>query len=145
MISTINAAPVQPTESKNGTVLPFQPSSSAVEEKAPHTLKKTQAVIEEQARDQQARKAREQTPLEERKEKEEKEVTQDMLDELSMDLEALHSVGLSFAKHEETGRTFIKVLNKDTDELIREIPAEDVLDMAAKLDEMIGILFDAKV
>jgi flagellar protein FlaG len=37
------------------------------------------------------------------------------------------------------------VINRDTDELIREIPAEKVLDMAAKLDEMIGILFDAKV
>lgn len=143
MISTINAAAVQPTESKNATVLPFQSSASAVEEKTAASMKKTQAVIDEQTRDQQARKAQEKTPLEELKENEQ-EVTQEMLDELSTDLEVLHSIGLSFAKHEDTGRTFIKVMNKDTDELIREIPAEDVLNMAAKIDEMIGILFDAK-
>jgi len=84
------------------------------------------------------------TPLQqlEEEKKDEKEVTQEMLNEISDDVETLYSVGLQFAKHNDSGRTMVKVINKDTDELIREIPAEKVLDMAAKMEEMIGMLFD---
>jgi flagellar protein FlaG len=39
----------------------------------------------------------------------------------------------------------VKVVNKDTGNLIREIPPKEVLDLAAKLDEMIGILFDKTI
>lgn len=78
-------------------------------------------------------------------EKKKEELTQEMLDEISSDIEALHSVGLSFAQHEGTGRTMVEVFDKSTDELIRQIPAEDILNMAAKMDEMLGLLFDEKV
>lgn len=146
MISPISSAIMQKTEAKSATVVPFHPSIVTDEERVPQSLKRTDTVIEEQKREQELKKAQEKTPLEERTETaKEEQITQKMLDELSLDLEILHSVGLSFAKHEDTGRTFIKVTNKDTNELIREIPAEDVLNMAAKIDEMIGILFDAKV
>lgn len=144
MINPISTAIMQNTESKSATVVPFQPSIVKDEKQVPQSLKRTETVIDEQKRDQELKKAQEKTPLEERAEKE-KEVTQTMLDDLSKDIEILHSVGLSFAKHEDTGRTFVKVINKDTDELIREIPSEEVLNMAAKIDEMIGILFDVKV
>ena len=73
------------------------------------------------------------------------QVTERMLKELEQDFEAMHNVGLKFSKHDGTGRTMIKVLNRDNDEIIREIPAEDVLNLAAKLEEMIGILFDKEV
>ena len=46
--------------------------------------------------------------------------------------------------HDETGRTMIKIMDKTTEKLIREIPSEDVLNLAAKIEEMIGILFDKK-
>ncbi len=78
-------------------------------------------------------------------EKKEEKISQEMLDELSHDIETLHSIGLSFAHHEDTGRTMVEVMDKDTKTLIRQIPAENVLDMAAKIDEMIGLLFDEKV
>jgi flagellar protein FlaG len=77
--------------------------------------------------------------------REAQQVTEHMLKELEQDIEAMHNVGLKFAKHNDTGRTMIKVLNKENDEIIREIPAEDVLDLAAKIEEMIGILFDKEV
>jgi len=73
------------------------------------------------------------------------EVTEEVLKVLEQDIESMHSVGLTFSKHNETGRTVIKVMDKDNDKLIREIPAEDVLNLAAKMEEMIGILFDKEV
>ncbi|MBU1169641.1 MAG: flagellar protein FlaG [Proteobacteria bacterium] len=143
MINSITAASMQTTETKSATVMPFR-SPLPQEENNKQALNKTSKAIEEQRQTEELRKAQEKTPLEQKAEKD-KEINQKMLDDLSNDFEILHSVGLSFAKHEDTGRTFVKVINKDTKELIREIPAEQVLNMAAKLDEMIGILFDAKV
>jgi flagellar protein FlaG len=72
-------------------------------------------------------------------------VTKKLLKELEQDIEAIHSVGLQFSVHDKTGRTFVKIMDKATDKLIREIPSEEVLNLAAKMDEMIGILFDKKV
>lgn len=141
MINSINTAAVQSPEVKNATIVPFKSQQPAVEEQAPDE-KKVQTSIDEQRQADELKKAREKTPLEERKEE---EITQALLDGLSMDIDTLHSIGLSFAQHEDTGRTMVKVMNRDTDELIREIPAEKVLDMVAKMDEMIGMLFDAKV
>ena len=76
---------------------------------------------------------------------EKKEISQDFLDDLENDIELIHNIGLQFSVHDSTGRTMVKVVNKDTEETIREIPPEKMLDIAAKLDEMIGILFDKTV
>ena len=73
------------------------------------------------------------------------EANQEMLETLTNDLDMLHHVGLQFSVHETTGRTMIKVINKDTNDLIREIPPEGLLNLAAKMQEMLGILFDKKV
>ena len=73
------------------------------------------------------------------------EVSQAMLDTLQEKMSSIHQVGLRFSKHEETGRTVIRVVNKDTDELIREIPPENVLNLAARLNDMMGILFNEVV
>ena len=72
-------------------------------------------------------------------------LSQDTLDEISRDLDTLHAVGLNFTQHEDTGRTMVRITNRDTEEVIREIPAKQVLDLAAKIEEMVGILFDEKV
>ncbi len=73
------------------------------------------------------------------------QVTEEMLAELERDIESIHSIGLKFSKHDESGRTMIKVMDRQNEELIREIPSEEVLNLAAKIEEMIGILFDKKV
>lgn len=49
-----------------------------------------------------------------------------------------------YAYHEKTNRVSIKVINADTDEVIREIPPEKSLDMLQKMWEMAGILVDEK-
>jgi flagellar protein FlaG len=51
---------------------------------------------------------------------------------------------LSFKYHDETNRISITVTDDDTDEVIREIPAEKALDMLAKAWEMAGLLVDEK-
>jgi flagellar protein FlaG len=38
----------------------------------------------------------------------------------------------------------VTVLDKETGDIIREVPPQQVLDMVAKLDEMMGILFEQK-
>ncbi len=47
-----------------------------------------------------------------------------------------------FSYHEDTKRVSIKVINTDTDEVIREIPPEEALDMLSKMWEVAGILVD---
>jgi flagellar protein FlaG len=49
-----------------------------------------------------------------------------------------------FSVHEQTKRISVKVLDRDTHEVIREIPPEKVLDMVAKLWELAGIIVDEK-
>lgn len=49
-----------------------------------------------------------------------------------------------FGIHEETNRITIKILDKDTKEVLKEFPPEKTLDMIAKIWEMAGILVDEK-
>jgi flagellar protein FlaG len=46
--------------------------------------------------------------------------------------------------HEKTKQLMVKVLNKETGEVIREVPKEKTLDMVAKMMEMAGILIDER-
>jgi flagellar protein FlaG len=55
---------------------------------------------------------------------------------------------LRFEVHDETERIMVKILEKrvdNTDEVIREIPPERVLDMLARIEEMIGLLIDERI
>lgn len=49
-----------------------------------------------------------------------------------------------FGVHDKTDRITIKIVDKDTKELIREVPPEKTLDMLAKAWELAGILVDEK-
>ena len=49
-----------------------------------------------------------------------------------------------FGIHEETNRVTIKIVDKDTKEVIKELPPEKTLDMIAKAWELAGILVDEK-
>jgi flagellar protein FlaG len=50
-----------------------------------------------------------------------------------------------FSIHEKTKSIMVKVINTQTNEIIREIPPEKILDMIAKLWEMAGIIVDERV
>ena len=49
-----------------------------------------------------------------------------------------------FGYNEPTNRITIKIKDKDTDEVIKEIPSEKALEMLAKAWELAGILVDEK-
>jgi flagellar protein FlaG len=50
-----------------------------------------------------------------------------------------------YSVHEQTKTLMIKVINSDTDEIIREIPPEKILDLIAKLWELAGLIVDEKM
>ncbi|MBE7898977.1 flagellar protein FlaG [Paenibacillus polymyxa] len=52
---------------------------------------------------------------------------------------------LEISVHEKTHAIMIKVLNKETGDLIREVPPEKILDLAARMMEITGIIVDKKV
>lgn len=49
-----------------------------------------------------------------------------------------------FGFHDGTNRVTIKIIDKDTREVIKELPPEKTLDMIAKVWEMAGIMVDEK-
>ncbi|MCR4832571.1 MAG: flagellar protein FlaG [Butyrivibrio sp.] len=49
-----------------------------------------------------------------------------------------------FGIHEETNRVTIKIVDKESKKVIKELPPEKTLDMIAKVWEMAGLLVDEK-
>lgn len=56
----------------------------------------------------------------------------------------MNSTVAEFGFHEGTGRVTIKIKDKTTDKVVKEIPAEKTLDMIEKAWELAGILVDEK-
>ncbi len=124
---------VQGEDISAAKVVPIRPPASAESQKAlESSIAKGQTVpVERPSEDQQ-------------KKDETTQVTEKMLSELEQDIESIHNVGLQFSMHDDSGRTMVKIMDKTTEKVLREIPSEDVLDLVAKIEEMIGILFDSK-
>jgi len=51
---------------------------------------------------------------------------------------------LRFSVDEDTGKTIIKVVDAHTEELIRQIPTEDAVELARTMDKVQGLLFNGK-
>jgi len=49
-----------------------------------------------------------------------------------------------FSYHEATKRISVKIVDQDTNEVIREIPPEKTLDMISKMWELAGLVVDEK-
>ncbi|WP_130805953.1 flagellar protein FlaG [Senegalia massiliensis] len=52
---------------------------------------------------------------------------------------------LEYSIHEKTNTIMVKLVDTETDEIIREIPSEKILDMIGKMWEIAGIIIDEKV
>ena len=50
-----------------------------------------------------------------------------------------------FGFHEETNRVTIKIVDKQSKEVLKEFPPEKTLDMIAKVWEMAGLMIDQKL
>lgn len=49
-----------------------------------------------------------------------------------------------FSYHEETKRVSIKIMDRETQEVIKEIPPEEALEMVEKMWELAGLLVDER-
>lgn len=48
---------------------------------------------------------------------------------------------LQFSVDDATGRTVVKVIDSETDQVVRQIPADEILAIAENLQELQGVLF----
>ncbi|WP_027719113.1 flagellar protein FlaG [Desulfovirgula thermocuniculi] len=54
----------------------------------------------------------------------------------------IYRTELRFVLHEESGEYMVKVINAETQEVIREIPPEWVLKIVASVKRMLGLILD---
>ena len=70
------------------------------------------------------------------------------LEELAADvlknLNIMHNVDLQFSLHKASGQMMVTVVDESTGKVVREIPSSEILELAARMDEMVGMIFDQK-
>jgi flagellar protein FlaG len=64
----------------------------------------------------------------------------DVVSELNSLVRELHRE-LHFSVDDESGDTIIKVVDRETDEVVRQIPSEDVVRLRQRLQEAAGAIF----
>lgn len=68
----------------------------------------------------------------------------DVIEKSNHDLQ-MQNTSLKFSIHEKTKQIQVKVIDNTTNEVVKEIPAEKILDMVAAMLERTGIFMDKKV
>jgi flagellar protein FlaG len=69
--------------------------------------------------------------------------TQKLVKEIQSYLDNLN-IQLSFSIRDKTGDVVVRVLDRESGDVIRQLPPEDLLDLRDKLSELRGTLFDKK-
>ena len=65
--------------------------------------------------------------------------------DVQKNLDMIQDIDLQFSVHEATGTTMVTVRDESSGKVIREIPPSEVLNLAARLDAMVGLIFDQNV
>lgn len=73
-----------------------------------------------------------------------REQVEKAVEEMKKTVESSSANNLQFSIDEETGKTVIKVVDKQTGETIRQIPAEEIIALAKSLDKLQGMLLRQK-
>ncbi|MFC1481111.1 flagellar protein FlaG [Candidatus Neomarinimicrobiota bacterium] len=68
-----------------------------------------------------------------------------VVEELNNFVHQVSSTKVTFDVDEETGEQIIRVLNKETGEVIRQVPAEELINLAARMDQLKGLIFSEEV
>lgn len=53
--------------------------------------------------------------------------------------------GIRFQVHKESERMYVEIVDRATGEVIKQIPPEEMLRIAAKFQEFLGLIIDEKV
>lgn len=101
-------------------------ASPAASATPPEQEARAKSVVE-QVR-QQAQQEQESEPLEE------------VVSDLNNLVRELHRE-LQFSVDKESGDTVIKVIDKETDEVVRQIPSEEIMELRRRLQEATGVIF----
>ncbi|WZL73759.1 flagellar protein FlaG [Clostridiaceae bacterium 35-E11] len=67
----------------------------------------------------------------------------EMIEKSNKDLQ-MDNTSLKFSVHEKTKQILVKIVDNHTQEVIREIPSEKILDMVASMLERTGVFVDKK-
>jgi flagellar protein FlaG len=110
------------SNSGNSTPLPAAPQG------APVAAAKAPAIVPEPTPQQQPRREQVQRAVESMKEL----------------VQAKAPNSLSFSIDDESGKTIVRVSDAQTGEMIRQIPSEELLEIARSLDKMQGMLLQQK-
>ena len=69
---------------------------------------------------------------------------EEMAADVQKNLNIMHNVNFQFSVHKASGRMMVTVVDESTGKVIREIPSQEILELAAKMDEMVGMIFDKR-
>lgn len=70
-----------------------------------------------------------------------REETKEIVKSLNGHMNLLQTT-LNFRISEETDQIIVRVVNRETNEVIRQIPPEELVTLQAKMEELTGIIFD---
>lgn len=91
----------------------------------------------------EARKKKEQSANEEQVEKKQVQ-PEEMLEKIkSLTEDGLYSVRFESSER-DAGQLVVKIVDQETDEVIRQVPAEEILDLRQALDDLRGNLVDTQ-
>ena len=68
----------------------------------------------------------------------------ELVSDVQKNVNIIHNVDLQFSVNKDSGRIMVTVTDKDTGEVIREIPPSEIVKFAEKFDEMVGMIFDQR-
>jgi len=71
-----------------------------------------------------------------------KQFTDAIAESMNMDMS---SARVSFSKDTNTGDIVIRVIDSETDEVIKQIPSKEVIELRKRLGDLQGLLLDRKV
>lgn len=71
-------------------------------------------------------------------------IVADAIQKVNRTMESFAHTALRYSVHDKTNTIIVKVIDKDTNEVLREIPPEKMLDLVASLMELSGIMIDER-
>lgn len=74
-----------------------------------------------------------------------REQVKQAVEEMRKSLSEAASSNLQFSIDDDTGQTIVRVTDRQTGELIRQIPSEELVELAKSLDRMQGMLLRQQV
>ncbi|MBD5460948.1 MAG: flagellar protein FlaG [Lachnospiraceae bacterium] len=137
-VMTVQAQPVQP---KPAVTAAKQPAEYTDNNKVPENVRVDESTAVVENASQKGKSESEKNNQQNSGQQMSNEQIKKAVEQLNKKLSNAEAV---FGIHDDTHRVTIKIVDKDTKEVIKELPPEKTLDMIAKVWELAGILIDER-